>query len=212
MRDLDEQSKIVSFWDSWSKAVSNRAPADNESVGLDNESSLAGLRHYGLLELANAARAVRRLYLPRNYPHLIRYDRTLKQFQAHRSQLSAFRRAFLLYKAPNYGAAAWQFSFHLSIILPTVEIPTLEILFRYFPAVATFQKHYVREWMISHAKTHPLIGLLAFNLTLVVLLITSIIFIGSLRKLVIKYENDPEYYVWVEDPETDEPRLRDGVR
>jgi hypothetical protein len=106
MRRLDEQSKIVNFWDNWIKTISAmKLPNDDDDARSEIRirSVISSARHL----LAEAGANVVGLYSASEF--------TLAEFQAYRAGLPWYRRVLLLYRAPNKRARLYKVGFHLCL-------------------------------------------------------------------------------------------------
>jgi len=197
MRGLDEQQKRVSFWDSWTKAVSSTALSPEHSNPPD-EIFLAALALDARRELVRAAHVAKTIYRPKIDPAFAKYRLTFKQFHAYRSKLPWYRRALLLYGAPNPQAASSKATFHSLLVINLLEPFGLPLLWSIKPALSPHKS----TWIVALHKTHPFVGLL---ISLVATILAAGVVVGayaSLRRKAIKYENDPQCYLWEEDPQT----------
>ncbi len=107
IRKLDEQSKIVAFWDGWLKTVTATKPADNRFHQKSEARIVAITREarHALADAGSSALLIYRLDEYRAY-HVRRrdyrkYKLNFEEFQRYRKTLPWYRRALLLYKAPN---------------------------------------------------------------------------------------------------------------
>jgi hypothetical protein len=203
MRSLEEQQKRVTFWESWTKAVSSTELSKKLPSNPIHEVSVDALKQEARRELVRAAHVVNMLYLPKTalefskYKH--KYRLTLKEFQAYRSKLPWYRRAFLLYRAPNPAAARMKFVIHLSLSFSILEIIVLQSR---IPAVQRIMNTPPPTWFSVLTVTHVVTALL---IVLVFFIITTGALVGGyfvMYRMVIKYENNPRFYLWEEDPET----------
>jgi hypothetical protein len=127
MRLIDEQSKIVGFWDNWVKAALATIPNEKER-DTGTESLIHSLVWAARGELADAGRNVYSIYRWGEYRELRRFKLDFAGFQRFRAALPWYRRAFLLYRSPNNEARSPQFTFHLLLVVIVVGIP-LGVLF-----------------------------------------------------------------------------------
>jgi hypothetical protein len=190
MRTLDEQYKVVLFWDNWIKAVSSTTLQQKHSNTLD-EISLEALAQEARRELLRAGHVAKTLYRPKVDPTFAKYRLTFKEFHAYRSKLPWYRRALLLYKAPNPKAAFPKSLFHLMLITNIVEFSVLPLLLPRIPIL----NPRLPIWLMALHKTHHVVAGLVL---LVCLILSTGMLVGAyavIRRRVIKYENDPRYYL-----------------
>jgi hypothetical protein len=126
MRQLDEQNKIVSFWDNWMKTVAAAVPPDSE-LNTRTEYLIGVLVGAARHELANAGRNVMTIYRQREFVEFEEFKLDFARFQRFRAALPWYRRAFLLYRSPNAAARVPKLLFHLTLvsILATFIIATV---------------------------------------------------------------------------------------
>jgi hypothetical protein len=200
MRSLEEQYKVVSFWDGWTKAVSSTALPKEHSNRLD-EVYLTTLAQDARRELIRAGQIAKSLYRPKVDPAYAKYRLTFKEFHAYRSKLPWYRRALLLYRAPNPDAARAKSYSHFVLAMTTVELFGLvleELLWPKKPALNPPPP----TWFMTFGNTHHVFAFL-------VEWVAPVFFVGALvlgyaffRRVTNMYENDPRYYLWEENPET----------
>jgi hypothetical protein len=104
IRRLDEQTKIVGFWDNWMK-VEQSAPAEGKHPDFEAEQMISSIKKTVRREIAEAGREILAIYRMREVDLFRRYPMTFIQFQEYRSRVSRFKRALLLYKAAHPLAA-----------------------------------------------------------------------------------------------------------
>ena len=187
MREVEECAKVVNFWDTWLKVVSSTKPSDGRN-GSKTESMIGFLTEEARTELAEAGNSVLHVYRGWIFWALRRFKLSFEEFQNYRVTLPWYRRAFLLYKAPNLQARYPKKAFWYLIILPVVE--TVVIL----PLLMTTKKinlppmPYVEPFLDQHA-----------GLSLLLLLASYIALLVETRRRSIRYENDPSYFIqdWV---------------
>lgn len=196
MRSLDEQCKVVSFWENWTKAISSTAVPKGHSNVLD-EYSLAALAEDARRELLRAGVLVKRLYRPKVDPALIRYRLTFKQFQAYRSQLPSYRRALLLYKAPNPLAAMSKAVFHVLIFTAVAEPIVLMLAWSKRPSLNPPPP----AWLAALENAHLSVALFGLLIWLILLMCVVVGVFVLVRRRAIRYESDPQYYLFEEDRE-----------
>lgn len=186
MRRLDELSKVVSFWDSWMKTTATLVPADGERIE-KTESLICMLVKLARRDLADAGYEALDICEWGEYEELWKYKLDFAGFQRFRAGLPWYRRAFLLYRAPNQFVRIPKVLFHLELLL------TLLMLF------VTFGGHIVppslRGW-----EPWPIRGSDAFAIAHPVLsqVVLWAFFVGLvlfLRWEATRFENDPRYYV-----------------
>jgi hypothetical protein len=194
MRRLDEQCKVVSFWENWTKAVSSTALPEEHSNVLD-EYSLAALTQDARRELLRAGVLAKRLYRPSVDPALIKYRLTFEQFQAYRSQLSPYRRALLLYRAPNPLAAMWKAVFHFLIFTAIAEPIVLVLAWSKWPSLNPSPP----AWLSALEKAHHSVALFGLLIWLILLMCAALGVILWARRRAIWYENDRRCFVFGDD-------------
>jgi hypothetical protein len=196
VRRLDELSKRVSFWDNWTKVVGSTVSPDPRADARV-EIVLSTLAREARRELSRAAEDAILLYRPKVDQIYAKYPLTIQEFQIYRSRLPRYRRALLLYKAPHPAAAIRRAFFYIYLAVPLVEFPALKVLDHFRPPNTN-----PHPTLVAFAATHLTVAVfLIFGLTILTLGVTPAFYL-LVRKQVIRVENDPEYYLWVEDRET----------
>jgi hypothetical protein len=131
MRQLEEQNKVVAFWEDWIKTVSSTKDLD-PWVEAKTETQIGVVMHEARLALADAGREVLYIYRGHELEDLAEFGVRFKDFQSYRRRLPWYRRLFLLYKAPNRRAELYRIMFHANLsapfIIAPVEIPILNHL------------------------------------------------------------------------------------
>lgn len=118
-RQLDEQNKVVSFWENWLRVVASTEPSVKPRHA-DAEKSLSSLKEEVRSELARAGSDALFIYNADKRQVLVE-KRYAARFAAHRASLSWFRRAFLLYRAPNAQSRYFKILFWVNnAMLPAV--------------------------------------------------------------------------------------------
>jgi len=194
-RSLDEQCKVISFWDNWTKVVSSTVLSEGHSDPRV-EGFLTALSQDARKELARAGYLAKMIYRPKYNPAYLKYPLTMQQFQAYRSMLPWYRRALLLYKAPNPDAAYRKAYFHFlvaAILIENIVLP--------FTKLTSWTPHQVVP-IFEFGKKHTVIFHLVATALLIACVGTVVGLLAVGRHIVIRYENDPRYYLWAEDPET----------
>ena len=185
VRQLDEQNKIVSFWDNWMKTVSIVVPQEGDS-NARTERLIRSLTSSARHLLADAGRDVVSIYRDAEYREFLKFRLRFEQFRAFRAGLSWYRRAFLLYKAPNPRAEVYEFLFHFYLVSASVVVPV--------SLIEIFKMHGVVGWL---PPPRVVIGALLANST-ILLLVIHLSFLGVtvfLRQRSRRFENDQTYYV-----------------
>src|ERR1035438_9006965 len=100
MRQVDEQSKKGLFWDSWAKAATATMPHEEEQHTWA-ESRIGSLVRASRRELADAGEQVIEIYRSDADREFQKFELGFAEFQGFRAGLPWYRRAFLLYRAPN---------------------------------------------------------------------------------------------------------------
>jgi hypothetical protein len=190
IRKLDEQSKIVAFWDGWLKTVTATKPADNRFHQKSEARIVAITREarHALADAGSSALLIYRLDEYRAY-HVRRrdyrkYKLNFEEFQRYRKTLPWYRRALLLYKAPNPQALGVKASFYFNIIFPFIFIPIMVLSKSHLVQTKNFLHSFMPEYMTLHQ-------------TLINWLIPLVV-IGQtiwIRHYAITFENDPRYYI-----------------
>lgn len=148
--------------------------------------------------MARAGHVAKTLYQSKIDSEFVKYRLTFREFHTYRSKLPWYRRALLLYKAPNPNAAVNKFIFHLMLVLNITEIIFLPVLLVKVPAL----DHPPPTWLMVLNHTHHMVAIL---ILLAILIISLCVVVGLYvlyRRRVIKYENDPRYYIYQDDPDT----------
>jgi hypothetical protein len=199
MRSLEEQSKVVSFWDGWTKAVSSTALPKENSNRLD-EVYLTALAQDARRELIRAGQIAKSLYRPKVDPAYAKYRLTFKEFHAYRSKLPWYRRALLLYGAPNPYAARVKSYAHFALATATLEFAGLvqELLWPKKLALIPPPP----AWLMTFVNTHHVFAYLVAWVSLVLVVGVLVLGCAFFRWRTIVYENDPRYYLWEDAPET----------
>jgi hypothetical protein len=159
MRQLDEQNRIVAFWENWARAISS-------AKGLDGwteeraEKRIDVIMHEARLGMVEAGNEVLRIYRREEFRELREFRSTFAAFQAYRRRLPWFRRAFLLYRAPNPKARRSKILFFNYLLIPpvifSIELPLLGPLEN--AGIVPRPPSFIYQW-------HPIVpflGLLAF--------------------------------------------------
>jgi hypothetical protein len=115
MRRLDELSKVVSFWDSWMKTTATLVPTEGRRVE-KTESFIITVINLARHDLADAGGEALTICKWGEYEELGKYKLDFAAFQKFRAGLPWYRRAFLLYRAPNRSASIPKTSFHLMLL------------------------------------------------------------------------------------------------
>jgi hypothetical protein len=112
VRQLEEQSKVITFWENWMR-VESSVPISGKYPDYEAERLISDIKSAVRRELADAGRSTLTIYKMEEVRLYRRFPLTFKKFRLYRRRLSAFRRAFLFYKAPNplakYGHAFFHF-------------------------------------------------------------------------------------------------------
>jgi len=171
-----------------------------EHSHLFDECSLQALAQDARRELLRAGQKARLIYRPKVNQAFDKYKVTFKQFQAYRSKLPWYRRALLLYAAPNPSAAWFKSTFHFLLVLQIVEIVGLE----YFDPLGTLlgPPPPPTAWVVEFGHAHHLIAFLMYLAFWIFLVGCALGLNAWVRRIAIKYENDPQFYLWAEHPKT----------
>jgi hypothetical protein len=185
MRQLDEQFKLVSFWDNWAKAVSSTLPRVHHKS--DTEEIISSLLYEARTELAEAGKNVLHLYRKSEIRDYREFRLNFEEFQQYRASLSWPRRAFLLYKSPNRRAKIAKVNFYWNVLAPfciaSIELPLLKYTrLRQYPPPS-----FLVGLMASSRVFHVLFVASAFTYW-----IASSLFYRSRS---IRFENDPALYL-----------------
>jgi hypothetical protein len=188
MRKLEEQNKIVSFWDNWMKTVSVVVP-QKEEQNAKTESLIRALTSSARHLIADAGSEAVSIYRSSEYRAWEEYKLTFAQFQTYRAGISWYRRAFLLYKAPNFSAKVFKIMFHIvaaGTILAFIPRPFRRTLFGGFDGVLPWlgPPHSVQVFL----NEHPILGYLLYSAYCVGVAILT-------RQRSIKFENDSGYFI-----------------
>lgn len=189
VRQLDEQSKLVDFWDSWIKAMSSTVPRGLHKD--KTEGITISLLHEARIELLNAGRNVLSLYRADELHDYREFKLSFAEFQEYRANLSWFHRTFLLYKSPNRAAKNSKILFFWNILSPVaigpIEIPLLN--------------HYELGQRTLYLLLNGTIGpshVRRLFFAIIFLVIVLFYWVGSsiyYRNRTIRFENDPDRYV-----------------
>ena len=207
VRKLEEQNRIVAFWENWIRTVSSTKVMDRWFESRTEE-QIGIVMHEARLELMEAGRTVLLIYRDELYRELNEFKLTYKEFQSYRLGLPWFRRVFLLYKAPNRLAKSFKIIFHLNLLAPivisAVEIPVLSHLERigFLPRPDAWS-----STTSQFAKLHP-----ALHLTFIAFLFIMMVFLwlgtsARQRWISRKHEDDKQSYV----RDREEDRIR-GIK
>ncbi len=200
IRQLDEQNRIVSFWKNWMK-VESSIPPNGELHDYEAEARISATRNVVRRELAQAGRTVIGIYRSEEFLAYHRYPFSFKGFQCYRAHLSLYRRALLLYRAPNPPAKVLHATFHILLFEPVIVAVLLLVikgagLQDHFGWL--YSPHIVDIFLLAHARllhTHTLAFICFFIfLSLSGLLVVVWITVNT-RQRAIRCENDRRYYV-----------------
>lgn len=184
IRQLEEQSKVVAFWDSWIKTEALLKTSSESNLDVKGEETIAFIRNEARRELSRVGEEALFIYRKGEYAPLLRFKLTFEEFHTYRSALPWYRRALLLYKAPNPQAKLQKVLFHF-VICWTVFIrlifrlpSSIRLLHRFWPETPN------PTWMTSGYVVGMVIA-------------SSLLTIGTallMRHLAIRYENNPILY------------------
>ena len=196
IRQLEEQSKIVAFWENWMRTVG--FPTNFEQpVGSKINQKMNMIVHQARFHLAEAGNAVLTLYRKDELREIEEFRLSFEEFQHYRSGLAWYRRFFLLYKAPNESAKLYKISFYVNLMIPlivaSIEIPIIwhlrrveERILLSVPAIDS-----ARQFLHLHPAVHV-------SSLVVILSIVLLIWVSSVnrpRSRSRAAENNPNLYV-----------------
>jgi len=186
MRRVEELSKRVSFWEDWVKAVVAVTPPDearNERTEFFIRALLISARH----ELADAGREALSIYKLDEYMELREFKLGFAEFQRFRAGLPWYRRAFLLYSAPNFAVRIPKFGFHLMLTMAVFALVTAP-----FPGGVSVRHYLSKLWMLKGVDAFANAHRVAFD---VIAFVYSICAPLWMRQVAIWRENDRSLYV-----------------
>jgi hypothetical protein len=188
-RQIDEQSKIVNFWDNWVKAVVANMPAE-ERWNTGNEALIRDLIRASREELAGAGRSVISICHREEYREVQKFRLYFSEFKVFRAGLPWYRRALLLYNAPNANARLLHFLFFFFLAASVVGEPLLALIGQIHPVHHPLTS---TPWLLqgveAFASVHPVLARI-FNFAY---LLFSALF---MRRGARKCENDQSLFVW----------------
>lgn len=199
IRTLDELSKLVSFWGNFIK-VSEEVTSIRNQLNNCQQNNLKLLAENSIQDLMRAGETAKNLYRPKNtLAQQAKFPLTFRQFQKYRSQLPLYRRALLLYKAPNPRAASMKLNLYYNLCF-------LPILW-----VGTWLHYRITKKPMQWFPASKLGGLLESYPVLITLPSLAVIASAafaliismyiSLRRQVTECENVPRYYLMHDDEE-----------
>lgn len=194
-RRLDEQTKIVSFWDTWMKTVASISPVSGHT-----EKRIMAVRREALSELVTTGHSVLSIYRRAESRASSEFKLGFEEFRQFRASLPWLRRAFLLYKAPNSLAKLWKTGFYIYVVSTFIVIP-------YFLLIQYYQIHPVelsKSWYwifrsgLTYPFNHPLSRARAISY-FTFIFFYQYAFVFYSRKRSIKYEWDRTYFPTITD-------------
>jgi hypothetical protein len=188
VRQLDEQSKLICFWESWIKAVSSTLP--NESHKDDTGEVITLLRE-ARIEQLKAGKNVLSLYRANELRDYREFKLSFTEFQQYRAGLSWLRRAFLLYKSPNPRAKFAKLSFYWNVLSPFVIFPIELSLLKHTQLGQYPAPTLLTSWLASSRGNAAVFLILLIGLAIGYWIFSSIF----LRSRSIRFENDRTMYV-----------------
>jgi len=178
------------------KTVSTTARADDYA---STEAWIDEMTHQARRALIDAGKSVLRIYRPRD-PREVRafrrYSRlTHDGFQRYRKTLPWYRRAFLLYKAPNPSAQLAKTRFYAILAGSLITVPINSFLDRNHiaPPMPSISPEHLKYLLSHRAMALSFAVLWALSLLAVVALWVALIM--WMRNRVIRFENDRRYYL-----------------
>lgn len=121
MRSLDEQSKVLTFWEKWTKLLESTTPCDRRGPDWSFvELDINDLKREARREMAEAGRRTLKLYRKSFLDEAMEFPLTHQEFQKYRASLPWYRRAILLYKAANPSARTFKRLFHFYLVGPVL--------------------------------------------------------------------------------------------
>ncbi len=194
VRRLDEQSKIVAFWENWLKIVSSTSPTA-ENYDLKTEKIIEVTTYHARFALAEAGKAAVLIYRIDEFRPHWEFKLDYAGFQRYRASLPWYRRAFLLYKAPNPSAQLAKVRFYAILAGSFITVPINLFLDRNHitPAVPPISPEHLK-----YLHSHWGIGLSFLVLMALVLSALIVFWVGMIlwtRRRVIRFENDRRYYL-----------------
>jgi hypothetical protein len=114
IRLIEEQSKLVTFWENWMRVESSVLPGDHTDY--EAEGLISAMRSVIRRELADAGQRTIAIYKMGEVALFRHYRLTFRQFRRYRASLSSIRRALLLYEAPNPLAKSRKVFFHIILV------------------------------------------------------------------------------------------------
>ena len=185
------RTRSSAFWDNWMKTVSAIVPKDG-FYNADTESRFRWGVAFARQHLAESSWHVFHIYRQRERKQLRKYSRGFAAFKKYRARLPGYRRAFLLYKAPNPLAKAFKLLFHLYLTLP-IQLLLITVF------IAVFAPHIDKIIGVSPNRTppphflvaHPAVPVTRFFIGLAVWVVAVLL----LRRSSIRFENDRWRYV-----------------
>jgi hypothetical protein len=194
VRRLDEQSKIVAFWDSWLKIISATAPATKENTP-KTEELIRVVTYEARRELADAGKKALWMYRLDEIRTHRRYPFRYAGFQRYRKTLPWISRALLLYRAPNPSARRAKISFYANLAVQYILFTIPSFWVNHIPQVqpSDFTPEHLR-WLHSH----PRLALSVLALFVLGLLTLVVVWVGMviwMRHRSVMFENDRRYYI-----------------
>lgn len=190
VRQLDEQSKLIDFWDNWIKTISSTLPSIRHKD--KTEGITISLLNEARVELLYAGRNVLSLYRADELRDYREFKLSFAEFQKYRANLSWFRRAFLLYKSPNRSAKYAKRMFYWYVLAPyivaSIEIPLIN---HFYPSPRTHYLLIFGSMTLTHL-IRAILHVLVYVIAILFLLIPPI----SSRNRAIRFEDDPTEYVY----------------
>jgi hypothetical protein len=182
IRRVDEQSKVITFWENWSRAESSIVPAE-KSRDYEAEALISSLRRTVRRELADAGRGVLRIYKLEESRSFHRFPYTYLQFRRYRARLPWMRRPLLLYRAPNPRSVSPKALFHVAtaeIVLGPI-IKALELRIKEPRSLPLLPGD-------TFLRAHPAVAVPLLILTILGIWLAS-------RQAAVSRENDKSNYV-----------------
>jgi hypothetical protein len=196
MRKIDEETKKINFWNNWVKIAIETIPDENE-WDTRTETTIRSLVRVARRELAYSGTNALRIYRLAEQRELEKFKLYFKEFQEFRAGLSWFRRAFLLYKAPNSRAKTFKTTFHLmliTLISSPVLIPLIIVFRHFFPSSPVSNAPWYLLAIGAFTRAHPIM----FQLFFCAYLFGVPIY---MRQQARRCENDRSFYIrdWVRE-------------